>query len=45
MRETRIPRLFGVKNYLNIYFTYKHLKRSRIRVELESHAYIRLKII
>ena len=37
MRETRIPRLLGVKNYLNNYLAYKRLTRSRIRVEIAPH--------
>ena len=46
MRETRIPRLLGVKNYLNNYFTmYKRLTRFRIRVILASPAYLGLGII
>ena len=32
-RGTRIPRLLGVRNYLNNYFAYKRLTRSRISVE------------
>ena len=39
MRETRIPRLLEDRNYLNNYFSYKRLTRSRIRVELASPAY------
>ena len=40
-RGTRIPRLLGVRNYLNNYFAmYKRLTRSRIRVELASPGYM-----
>ena len=36
-RRTRIPRVLGVKNYLNNYFTVcKRLTRSRIHDELAS---------
>ena len=45
MRGTRIPRLLGVRNYLNNYFAYKRLTTSRIRVELEAPAYLGLRII
>ena len=45
MRRTRIPRLLGVRNYLNKYFAYKGLARSGIRVELASAAYLELRII
>ena len=44
-RGTRIFRLLGVRNYLNNYFAYKRLTRSRICGELESHAYLGLGII
>ena len=45
-RGTRIPRLLGVRNYLNNYFTmYKRLTHSRIRVELVFSAYLWLGII
>ena len=45
-RGTRIPRLRGVRNYLNNYFTiYKRLTRSRIREELASPTYLGLGII
>ena len=44
-RETRIPRLLGVWNYLNNYFAYKRLTRFRICVNHASPAYLRLKII
>ena len=41
-----IPRLFGVKKYLNNYFArYKRLTRSRIYVELASPAYLGLRSI
>ena len=42
---TRIPCILGVKNYFNNYFAYKPLKRSRIRVQLASPAYLGLGII
>ena len=43
MRETRIPRLLEVKNYLNHYYAmYKRLTRSGIRVELASRGYFYL---
>ena len=45
MRGTRIPRLLVVRNYLNNYFAYKRLTRSRIGVELASLAYLWLRII
>ena len=41
-RETRIPCLLAVKNYLNNYFAYKRQTRSRIRVNLASPAYLGL---
>ena len=42
----RIPRLLGVKNYLNHYFAmYICLTRFRIRVEVTSPAYWELRII
>ena len=42
----RIPRLFGVRNYLNHYFAmYGRLMRSRVRGELASPAYMELGII
>ena len=45
-RGTRIRRLLGVRNYLNNNFaTDKHLKLSRIRVELASPAYLWFGII
>ena len=45
-RETRIPCLFAVSNYLNNYFTMDTcLTRSRIRVEFAAPAYLRLGII
>ena len=45
-RGPRILRLSGVTNYSNNYFAmYKHLTRSRVRVELASPAYLRLRII
>ena len=41
----RMPSLLGVSIYLNNYFAmYKHLTRSRIRVELASPAYLGLEI-
>ena len=41
-----IPRLFGVRNYLNNYFAmYTRLTHSRIRVELALPAYLGLGII
>ena len=45
MRGTRILRLLGVRNYLNNYFAYKRLTRSRIQVELASPVYLELRII
>ena len=45
MRGTRIPRLLGVKNYLNNYFAYQRLTRFRIDAELEAPAYMGLGII
>ena len=44
-RGNHIPRLLGVKNYLNNYFAYKRLTRFRIRVKLASPAYLGLGII
>ena len=45
-RETLIPSLIRVRNYLNNYFDmYKRLTRSRICVELASPAYLGLEII
>ena len=45
-RETRIPRLLEVKNYLNNNFAmYTCLTRFRIRVELASTAYLVSSII
>ena len=45
-RETSIPCLRAVKNYLNSYFNmYKLLTRSRIRVKLAFPAYLGLGII
>ena len=45
MRGTRIPRLFGVRSYLNNSFSiYKRLTPTRIRVELASRAYLGLVI-
>ena len=45
-RVTRIPRLLGVKNYLNNYFSlYTRLMRSRIWVDLSSPTYLGLTII
>ena len=42
----RIPRLLGVKNYLNNYFSmYKRLTRSCIHVELASLANLGIGII
>ena len=42
----RIPRLLEIKNYLNNYFAmYTCLTRFRIRVNLASPAYFRLRII
>ena len=44
-RGTCIPRLLGVKNYVNNYFAmYTRLTRSRMRVDLASFAYLRLGI-
>ena len=44
--ETRIPRLLGVKNYLNNYFTmYTCLTRFRMDVNLASLVYLGLIII
>ena len=46
VRGSRIPRLFGVKNYLNYYFAmYKRLTRSRVHVELAFPVYLGLGII
>ena len=45
MRETRIPHLLGVKNYLNNYFVYNRLSVSRTLVEVAAPAYLWLKII
>ena len=43
---TRIPRLLGIKNYLNNYFAmYPQLTRSPIRVELATPASLGLGII
>ena len=40
-RGSRIPRLLGIRNYLNNYFAmYKRLTHSRIRVVLTSPAYL-----
>ena len=39
-RGSLIPRLRGVRNYLNNYFAYKCLTRSPIRVKLASPAYL-----
>ena len=45
-RETRIPLLLGVKNYLNNNFAmYTCLTRFLIRVELESPGKLGLRII
>ena len=45
-RGSRIPHLFGVRNYLNNYFAMsKRLTRSRIRVKLAATAYLELGII
>ena len=45
-RGTRIPRLLGVRNYLNNYFAmYTRPTRSRIRVDYASPAYLVLGII
>ena len=42
-RGTRMPRLLGVRNYLNNYLAmYKRLTRSGTRVELASAAYVGL---
>ena len=44
-RETRIPHLFEVKNYLNNYYTmYNNLTSYRIREELVLPAYMGLRI-
>ena len=46
MGGTRIPRLRGVRNYLNNYFDMaKRMAHSRIRVELAPTAYVGLGII
>ena len=46
MRATRIPRLFGVGNYLNNYFAmYTRLIRTHIHADLASRAYLGLGII
>ena len=45
MRRTRIPRLLGVRNYLNNYFAYKGLTCTRIHVGLPSPAFMGLRII
>ena len=45
-RGARIPRLRGVRNYLNNYFVmYTRLTHSRIHVELAPFAYLGLGII
>ena len=45
-RGTRIPRLLGVRDYLNHYIAmYKRLTRSRITVELASPAHFWLRIL
>ena len=44
-RRTRIPRLLGVKNYLNNYFAYNRLSVSLTLVELAAPAYLGLRII
>ena len=43
---SRIPRLLGVRNYLNNYFSmYMRLTLSRINADLASHTYFWLRII
>ena len=45
-RGSRIPRLLGVRNYLNNYFAmYRRLTRSHIRAELAFPAYLGFGII
>ena len=45
-RESRIPRLLQVKNYLiNFFAMYTCLTRFRIREKLASPAYLALRII
>ena len=45
MGGTRISRLLRVRNYLNNYFAYKRLTRTRKRVEHASPAYLGLENI
>ena len=45
-RGTRIPRILGVRNYINNYFAmYKRLTRSHIHADLPPPTYLGLGII